>query len=212
MSTDIRAFPRLARIPTFGEVTDLATQHLREYFYAMEIPGAPIIRAQVRTRYTEEFQEVEYAALAIWGEWDNVWFYVPQINSGATAYIDALDDERREMLRESIRKQVVYARHKDLIEACLPNDHIWRLHRAAGQPGTIAVAYGIVAAAFCELTDGFLDIYDNAWDGERFPATTQEFYTWYFRPDQALDPEMQEWSARCVRNMKATWVEIVSRG
>jgi hypothetical protein len=24
-----------------------------------------------------------------------------------------------------------------------------------------------IQAAFCELTDGFLDIYDNAWDGAR---------------------------------------------
>ena len=148
----------------------------------------------------------------MWGDRENAWFYVPQINSGAPAYIDPLDDERREMLREDIRKQEIYSRRKDLIEACLPNDHIWRLHRAAGHPATITVAYGMVAAAFCELTDGFLDIYDTGWDGDRFPATAQEFYTWYFRPDQTLDPELQEWSARCVRNMKTIWAEIVSRG
>jgi hypothetical protein len=46
MSMDIRAFPRLARIPAFGEVADLATQRLQDYFRDMEIPGAPVIRAQ----------------------------------------------------------------------------------------------------------------------------------------------------------------------
>ncbi len=212
MSTDISAYPRLSRVPLFGEVTDLATRRLQEYFRNMEIPGAPVIRAQVRARYAEEFQEVNYLASAIWGERGNAWFYVPQIDSGSFAYIDSLDDDRREMLREDIQKQETYARRKDLIEACLPNDHVWRLHRSAGHPGTIAVAYGMVAAAFCELTDGFLDIYDDAWDGDRFPATAQEFYTWYFRPDQAFDPEMQEWSSRCVRNMKVIWAEIASRG
>jgi hypothetical protein len=178
----------------------------------MEIPGSPMICAQVGTRFTGMFREVDYSAPATWSDRENAWFYVPQINSGASACSDSLDDERRESLRESIRIHDVYARHKDLIEACLPADHVWSLHRAAGHPGTIAVAYGMVAGAFCELTDGFLNIYDNAWDGDRFPATAQEFYTWYVRPDQALDPEMQEWSSRCVRNMKVIWAEIVSRG
>jgi hypothetical protein len=212
MGTDIRAYPRLSRIPLFGEVTDLATQRLQEYFRDMEIPGAPVIRAQVRTWYTEEFQEVDYSAQAMWNSRGSAWFYVPQVNSGAPAYANSLDDERRESLHQSIQRLDEYARHKDLIEACLLNDHIWQLHRSAGHPCTITLAYGMVAAAFCELTEGFLDIDDDAWDGDRFPATAQEFYTWYFRPDQALDPEMQEWSARCISNMKTIWAEIVARG
>jgi hypothetical protein len=175
------------------------------------IPGAPVIRAQVGMRNTEEFQEVDYVAPTISSDRDNAWFYVAQIDSGAPAYIDSLDDKWRKRLRESTRRLDVYARHKDLIEASLPNDHLGQLHRSAGHPGTLAVAYGMVAAAFCELTDGFLSIYDNAWDGDRFPATSQEFSTWCFRPDQALDPEMQEWSSRCVRNMKVIWAEIASR-
>jgi hypothetical protein len=125
----------------------------------------------------------------MWNSRGSAWYYVPQINSRAPAYFGSLDDEWRQTLRELTRRRPAYARHKDLIEACLPNDHLWRLHRAAGHPGTITVAYGMVAAAFRELTEGFLDIYDNGWDGDRFPATSQEFYTWYFRPDQALDPE-----------------------
>jgi hypothetical protein len=212
MGTDIYAYPRLARVPLFGEVVELATRRLQDYFRDIGIPGAPVMRAQVRKRCTDSLREVDYAAPAMWSDLDNAWFYVPQINSGAAAYFDPLDDERRESLRGYVHRLDVYVRHKDLIEACLPNDHVWYLHRAAGHPGTIAVAYGMVAAAFCELTDEFLDIYDNAWDGARFPATTQEFYTWYFRPDQALDPELQEWSARCVSNMKATWAEIAERG
>jgi hypothetical protein len=211
MSTDIHAYPRLSRIPTFGEVTDLATRRLQDYFRDMEIPGAPVIRAQVGTQSTGVYGEVDYSTPAMWGDRENAWFYVPQVNSGAPAKIDSLDDEWRQSLRELTRTHAVYARQKDLIEECLSTDHIWRLHRAAGHPCTITVAYGMVAAAFCELTDGFLDIDDDAWDGDRFPATAQEFYTWYFRPDQALDPETQEWSARCVRNMKVTWAEIGSR-
>ena len=100
MGTDISAYPRLSRIPLFGEVTDLATRRLQEYFRDMEIPGAPVIRAQVRAWYTEEFQDVDYSAPAMWNSRGSAWFYVPQVNSGAPAYIDILDDEQRESLHE----------------------------------------------------------------------------------------------------------------
>jgi hypothetical protein len=48
-------------------------------------------------------------------------------------------------------------------------------------------------AAFRELTAGFLDIYDNAWNGDRFPATAQEFYKSSLRGTSA---RIRRWDTR----------------
>jgi hypothetical protein len=48
------------------------------------------------------------------------------------------------------------------------------------------------------LTDGFLYSGDRAWDYQRFPASSAEFYTWYFDPHQALAPDHAAWAAQCI--------------
>jgi hypothetical protein len=68
-----------------------------------------------------------------------------------------------------------------------------------GQPATINVAYGMIAGSLAELTEGFIYSGDSAWDYERFPATAQEFFSWYFRPDKAIKAEYAEWASRCIK-------------
>ena len=77
--------------------------------------------------------------------------------------------------------------------------HHWSFRRSAGQPAIINVAYGMIAGSLAELTEGFIYSGDSAWDHERFPATTQEFFSWYFRPDKAIKAEHAELAARCIK-------------
>jgi|SRR5262245_39087394 len=88
---------------------------------------------------------------------------------------------------------------KTLINECLANGHHWSFRRSAGQPAIINVAYGMIAGSLAELTEGFIYSDDSAWDYERFPATAQEFFSWYFRPDKAIKAEYAEWAARCIK-------------
>jgi hypothetical protein len=58
------------------------------------------------------------------------------------------------------------------------------------------VTYGLLAASLAELTSGFVISTDGAWDYERMPALPEEFLTWYFRPELALEESKREWSLR----------------
>lgn len=59
--------------------------------------------------------------------------------------------------------------------------------------------YGLIAASVAELTEGFIYSGDNAWDYERFPAQANEFFSWYFYPNLAIDPNNQEWATRNIQ-------------
>ena len=66
------------------------------------------------------------------------------------------------------------------------------------QPAIIHLAYGIIAASLAYLTKGFI-YSDDAWDYKRFPATASEFFSWYFRPELAIDTRHKEWATECIK-------------
>jgi hypothetical protein len=74
--------------------------------------------------------------------------------------------------------------------------HYWEFRRSAGQPGIVSVGYGFLAAALQSMTHGFIASFDGAWDEQRFPATADDFLSWYFRPEKAIDPEIKVWAER----------------
>jgi hypothetical protein len=47
-----------------------------------------------------------------------------------------------------------YFRRRELVRRCRSVGHTWWFRRSAGQPAIINLAYGFVAAALGELTDG----------------------------------------------------------
>jgi len=64
------------------------------------------------------------------------------------------------------------------------------------------VAYGLIAASLAELIDGLIDSSDGASDKARLPATAEEFFTWYMRPELALEADYATWAARCVAGLR----------
>lgn len=81
-------------------------------------------------------------------------------------------------------------------------NRLWSFRRSIGQPGIIVLSYGLISASVAELTNGILWSDDGAWDYERFPAESKDFFDWYFRPDKALDADKADWAKRCIDGIR----------
>jgi len=91
---------------------------------------------------------------------------------------------------------------REFVRGCVEVGHHWSFRRSAGQPGAVNLAYGFVAAALAELTEGFVYSDDSAWDYERFPARAEEFHKWYFEPTEAISAVHAEWARRCLKDIE----------
>lgn len=74
----------------------------------------------------------------------------------------------------------------DIIRTSMEIGYYWSFRRSAGQPGIINLSYGLIAASLAKITDGFIYTDDGAWDYNCFPASADDFLSWYFKPEFAV--------------------------
>ena len=129
---------------------------------------------------------------------DYAWFQLPPAPGGTDVYFHYQDDLTKEVWADYVEQLKQGELSKAQMEQCLAAGYYWVFRRSAGQPAVINLAYGYLAAAVAELTEGFIFSDDGAWEFSRFPAFATSFYRWYFRPEQADVMEMREWAERCI--------------
>lgn len=201
MSTTFQVYPATTRIPSFAELLNLSTRRLREFLQEVGVPRMPTVRVAIGQKGTHADQPLDLTAPAIWPEDCYAWFTVPPIEGGTDAYVGKVEELDYNLLAEAPR---VAQQERPLPHAAseyLAQGNYWTFRRSVGQHATIAVAYGLIAASFAELTDGILYSGNGGWDFQRFPATADEFFTWYFRPALALEEEYREWAERCIGHL-----------
>ena len=203
MSTTFEVYPRRSTPPSFHALLTLANQRLHEQLAARGVPIRPTLCVSVRTGGTHEHQHRDLDSPAVWDESEYAWFYVDDLAGGTDAYCESVTADDLECWDEILRDHPpATALHTEILES-LATGRYWRFRRSAGQPPLIAFAYGILAAALAELTDGFIYSDDSAWDYPRFPATAQAFYGWYFNPEQALAPRYATWARNNLAALRA---------
>src|SRR4051794_6216151 len=84
-----------------------------------------------------------------------------------------------------------------LLEASFRVGRWWAFRRSMGQRAIINVGYGMIAASLAQLTGGFVESGDMAWDHQLLPATPEEFLEFYFRPERS-DGEWKNWAEVCI--------------
>lgn len=203
MSTTFDVIPMSPKLPLFAEVCSLASTYLARYLGRSGLDGRPIIKATLRKQKPDVQLPLDTLAQTRWDSDQYAWFFIDGLTGGADAYFKAMDVEIKECFREEVESNPRYGLRRETISRCLENDHYWYFRRGGAQPALILAAYGMVAASFAELTCGLITSNDNAWDYERFPATAEEFLSFYFRPESALSESMREWSERCIKLMSA---------
>jgi hypothetical protein len=198
MSTTFNVFPKFPVIPTLRQIVDLSTERLHQYLSGYSIDTKYSIEVMLRSQEPDVEQPTELDSPANWADDLYAWFYVPS-SGGTDAYFWEIDEEVREMVVEECHIPELPEGRRALILACLENYHYWHFRRAGSALAVINVAYGLIAASVAELTGGFIYSVDGGWDYERFPATAEEFYQWYFRPELAISHEAKTDSERCLK-------------
>ena len=198
MSTTFNVYPKLSKIPLFRELLELSSARLAEYLIDHGISAQPAIRVALLSKSDDEPKPFDLNSPAMWRDSEYAWFYIESAPGGTDAYFCSNEGYQYEIWSEEIETHIRAAERKTLIYECLANGYHWYFRRSMGQPAIINVAYGMIAGSLAELTEGFIYTTD-AWDYERFPATAQGFFSWYFRPEKAIKSEQAEWAARCIK-------------
>lgn len=201
MSTTFNVLPCKEYIPTFSEVIDLANSYINDFLKSVDINDRIDLKVDLH-KHDESF--INNKILDERAQWEDdlyAWFYINGVPGGADAYFWSFDEFDREIWEEEIDTNSQVSKYADEINKCLKVGYRWHFRRSAGQPRIVVLSYGLVAAAFAQLTDGLIYTDDGAWDYSLFPARVDDFLKWYFRPEVTTHMESKEWAERCIESI-----------
>lgn len=209
MSTTIDVIPVDTIDITFGQVLTKATERINERLKAIGTDEKIELRVNVHHNSERYVREVTVDDLFDWTEDEYAWFAIVGVPGGTDAHVGPLNRQDIDPRDPWWFTKVVAEHNKAISDIESRLERAKRLNkliyfrRSAGQPGIIALSYGIIAAAVAELTNGILWSDDGAWDIAELPATCGDFYRSYFVPRESVDPGKSEWAQRCIDGISA---------
>ena len=202
MSTTFEVYPRTRELPSFAELVDSSTRELHAFLDSVGVGARPRIDVRLQRRSDHAHQAFTLRDPLRWDAETYAWFMVGDVAGGTDAYFDDDASGIAERWRGELEDPKC-RRLEPLLSECVGVGHRWWFRRSAGQPGIVSLAYGLIAGSLAAITGGFVYSDDSAWDWERMPARPEEFLKFYFRPDQALEPDFQSWSRECIAQLAA---------
>jgi hypothetical protein len=191
MSTTFCAHPGSDLIPSFDQVCELASrncqQFLRDIGFECQFPLEVQLRTAAGGRVGFTLNDA-----ASWAEDQYALFSVPGVDGCTDVTFWRTYSVWEDSLAEEFAAKGLGDSWHGALQKAVQVGHYWSFRRSAGQPAVICLAYGMLAAAMAELTDGFIETTD-AWDYDCFPAKAENFKSWYFRPEHTKDPDDQWW-------------------
>jgi hypothetical protein len=200
MSTTFEVYPRVRELPTFRAITEVSDAQLHRFLGSVGIRARPSIHLRLQSFKDNEHIPFSMDDPAKWGKDVYAWFMVGEIPGGTDAYFDSDADGIREYWEGELSNPKCSKMESDIRE-CAGVGHRWWFRRSMGQPAIINLAYGLIAGSLASLTNGLVYSMDAAWDWQRFPASPDDFLTWYFRPELVIDKNFRDWSHRCLYNV-----------
>jgi hypothetical protein len=197
MSTSFDVYPRTRELPTFAALIERSSKELHSFLDSIGISERPPIHLRLQRCEGDSHVPFSLGEPAQWSEDLYAWFMVGKVPGGTDAYFDNDADQIKELWDGELDDPKC-KRLEPLIRECVAIGHRWWFRRSAGQPAIINLVYGLIAGSLAAITDGFVYSSDSAWDWERMPARPQELLSWYFRPEQAIEENLREWSRRCL--------------
>lgn len=204
MSTTFQIIPTETTFITFGQVITASERNINAFLHSIGIDASIQLQINLHDNQEKYVQEIPSSALFTWAENEYAWFTVNGIAGGTDAYCSPLNDPLMASENPWWWLDEIKLSNRSIpdldekLEKAKAFNRVWSFRRSAGQPGIIALGYGLMAAAVAELTQGIIWSEDNAWDYDRFPAEYADFLTWYFRPEKALSPEHAHWARGCL--------------
>lgn len=205
MSTTFDVIPVSRASVKFGEVIELAQEHVNTFLDDFEIEEHIELQAELIGESAR--RDATFDELFEWPRKTYAWISVRNVPGGTDVYCDTIkdDDDADEpwWFLDELKAAPNYSRAFDKrLLAARNHDILWSFRRSAGQPAIINVAYGLIAASLAELTDGLIYSGDSAWDYKALPATGPEFRHVYFRPKSASQPDEADWAEECINSLR----------
>jgi hypothetical protein len=202
MSTTFEVYPGVPELPTFGALVERSTTELHRFLESVNITNRPAIDVKLQTCKEHAQRPLSFHNPLRWDK-NTVyaWFSVGNVVGGTDAYFGKTEWLVREFW-ESELQSPKYAKMEAAIRKGIAIGHYWWFRRSMGQPAIVNLAYGLIAGSLASLTNGIVYSSDSAWDWERMPAFPDEFLSWYFRPEKALEENFREWSKRSIEAIK----------
>lgn len=211
MSTTFDIFPCNSFLPTFKDVIELANFKLKEFLYNLGISEEINLVVELRSKDKSIILDSVLKEQFKWNDTFYAWFYIDGIPGGTDAYCWCFDKEDRLIWDEEIQTNPRVQRHAEELKKSLEIGYHWNFRRSAGQPGIICLAYGLIAASLCKLTEGLIYSDDGAWDYKMFPTTADDFFDWYFRPELSSIQEEKDWAKSCIDSIYKAFKALKAR-
>jgi len=203
MSTTFDVFPSIMAIPTFDEVLDLSHIYLKDALTKHNITKDFQIDVRIQKNEGDTITPFLKSSPAKWNDDEYAWFFITGQGGGCDAYYGEIPEEPSEgnsITIEDWCEQILSCKKaqnfEHAIRQCINNAIYWCFRRSAGQPPIVNLSYGLIAAAFAKLTDGFIYSLDSAWEYSLFPSRADEFVQYYFDPNQ--DNSYGRWAKDCL--------------
>ncbi len=208
MSTSIDIIPVDTLEITFGDVLIESENQINDFLRSIGINKPVKLSVNLHNDNESYVTSVRLSDNFEWKNNEYAWFTIDGIAGGTdgnhnTLIGDFVDPDNPwwllEMLESNNRKITDI---KQKLEKAKHLNRLWNFRRSAGQPGIIALSYGLISGSIAKLTNGILWSNDGAWDTEFFPIEYPEFFKYYFRPETALTNDDAQWSKECIDSIK----------
>lgn len=198
MSTTFDVLPGTGVVPTYKEVLKLANFNINYFLSQIGVRKKISLSVDVQNITTHDQKRISFDDFIINEEDNYAWFYIEGIPGGTDCYYHRNITIDREAWEDELRTNLNAQRYHDIINNSLNLGYRWIFRRSAGQPGIIALSYGILAASLANLVDGIIYSDDGAWDYELFPAKSDDFMRWYFNPELTENVECKKFAKDCM--------------
>jgi hypothetical protein len=208
MSTTFETFPTKTIDITFGQVINTSERHLNNFLVGIGVSNTIKLKVNIHDNDEKYVNNVNFDDKFEWSNNEYAWFAIEGRPGGTDAYCDQIhgsniDAEhpwwKLELLEENNK---TIQNIKEKLDKSKFLNRYWRFRRSAGQSGIIVLTYGLISASVAELSDGILWSDDGGCDVQRFPASSEEFIDWYFRPDKATTINDAELWRECIASIK----------
>ncbi len=200
MTTTFEIYPRTQKIPDFGQVLKLTTSEVSRRLKRLQIHQDIRLFYAIRSAGENSVVVPSSKDRFVWPDDTYLWIGIEGVDGGTDGYFEAIDELTREVWNDYFALPQ-FARRKELALECLSVGHYWTFRRSIGQLGITNLFYGILSGCIARLTDGLIMSDDSAWEWEKMPYTGDEFLTEYFVPERTDDPELRDWSERCIAGL-----------
>jgi hypothetical protein len=183
MSKNIQVYPGTNKLPSYTQVLELINMRLKEFLKSIEVYTNIEVELEIRDRETDDILEFDIKNPVMLKESEYALFRVNNESSGCSAYIFNTDEREKELWEREIHINQYGKKLQERISISMNNGYHWSFRISLGEPEIIKLAHGLIAAAFAQLTEGFIFSYDFIWGYKDFPALEDDYFNRIFKPD-----------------------------